>query len=433
MKYESLIQETIAYLNEKGLSQVEVQLTESNDFEIGGGNNDINLVRSLENAILKVSAIKDFKKSSIEMNDLSPNAWEMSLTDLILNIDMAEADEYNVFSSYRHQGEHRQTVGAQGLESAWIAEVTAKGITELKQAYPKIAMSEFSAMYEQKQTLLKNTNGTHLYEQKGDAYFGGLFFASEEGKTASFNYYSVPLQNVQHSVLENEMFQTLLANNVKELSTTALEGRIEGGIILSPSCLFDVLSSLESIGLKDMSILDDSSRWKGKIGQKVASESLTWHSCPISSPVGGNYGITEDGYPAQDMTVIENGVLNTYMLTEYVANKTGLERAKNQGGIYLVEAGNQPLESIISGIERGMVLNRISGGRPSPNGDFSGSAKNSFLIENGKVTDALTEVMVTFNVFEVLMNIVALSSETADMVGGRLPYLYANAILATGK
>lgn len=431
MKYESLVQETIAYLNEKGLSQVEVQLTESNDFEVGGSNNDINLVRSLENAILKVSAIKNFKKSSIEMNDLSPNSWKQSLTDLILNIDMAESDEFNVFSS--HHGEHRQVVGAQGLDSAWITEVTAKGMAELKIAYPKMAMSEFSAMYEQKQTLLKNTNGTHLYEKKGNAYFGGLFFASEEGKTASFNYYSVPLQNVKHSVLENEMFQTLLENNVKELSTTALEGRIEGGIILSPSCLFDILSSLESIVLKDTSILDDSSRWKGKIGQKVASESLTWHSCPISSPVGGNYGITEDGYPAQDMTVIKNGVLNTYMLTEYVANKTGLMRSKNQGGIYLVDAGDQPLESIISGIERGMVLNRISGGHPSPNGDFSGSAKNSFMIENGKVTDALTEVMVTFNVFDVLMNIEALSSETADMVGGRLPYLYANAILATGK
>lgn len=431
MKYESLVQDTISYLNQKGISQVEVQLTESNDFEIGGNNNDINLVRSLENAILKVSAIKDFKKISIEINDLSHDAWTTSLEDLLVNIEMAEADEFNVFSS--HSGELRQVVGAHNLDHAWIVDVTTKGMNELCEAYPKMSMSEFSSMYEQKNILLKNTNGTHLYEEKGNAYFSGLFFASDNDKTASFNYYGIPLQTVKQSVIESEMFHTLLSNNIKELNTKTLEGHIQGGVVISPACLQEILSSVEDIVLKDMPILDGSSRWKGKIGQKVASEQFTWHSRPISSPVGGNYGITEDGYPAEDMTVINQGILNTYMLTEYVANKTGLERAKNHGGVYIVEPGTRSVNDIIASIDKGIVLNRISGGHPSPNGDFSGSAKNSFLIENGKVTDAITEVMITFNVFDVLMNIEALSSEITDMHSAKMPYLYSNAILATGK
>ena len=33
-------------------------------------------------------------------------------------------------------------------------------------------------------------------------------------------------------------------------------------------------------------------------------------------------------------------------------------------------------------VERGVLLGRFSGGSPSPSGDFSGVAKNSFLIEN---------------------------------------------------
>lgn len=431
MKYEALVQDSIAYLLSKGLPQVEVKLTESNDFEIGGNNNDINLVRSLENAILKVSAIKEGKKASIELNDLSPEAWQTSLDSLIANIEMAEADELNCFSSCADSAS--QTIGPHNLEPAWIAQVTAKGVHELINKYPKMSLSEFNAMFEQRQILLQNTNGTHLREQRGNAYFSSLFFASEAEKTASFNYFSLPLQNVKESVMENVTFDKLLANNILELDVQPLEGRIEGGVIVSPSCLFELLDGLEEIALRDNALLTDSSRWKEKIGQQVAHESFTWHARPISSPVGGNYGITEDGYPAEDMTVIDKGVLKTHMLTEYVAKKTGLERSKNHGHVYEIEAGTEPISNIISGISRGFVLNRLSGGQPSPNGDFSGSAKNSFLIENGQITTPLTEVMVTFNIFDVLQQIEALSLERADMHAGRLPYLYTNAISATGK
>ena len=431
MKYEALVQQTIDYLQNKGLPDVEVKLIESNDFEIGGNNNDINLVRSLENAVLKVSAIKAGKKAAIELNDLSPEAWETSLNTLVTDIEMAEADMFNCFST--HPDPAHLTIGAKNLEPAWIAEVTAKGMTELLEQYPKMSLSEFGSMYEQRQILLQNTNGTRLVEHRGNGYFGGLFFAADADKTASFNYYSLPLQSVKTSVLENDMLHTLLANNVRELDVEPLYGRIEGGIVISPSCLADLLSSLEDVALQDMAMLNDSSRWKDKIGQTVTSDQFTWHARPISSPVGGNYGITADGYPAEDMTVIEKGVLKTHMLTEYVAKKTNLNRSLNQGGVYEVEAGSEPLSTLISRIDKGMMLNRLSGGHPSPNGDFSGSAKNSFIIENGKITTPLTEVMVTFNIFDVLNQIEALSLERADMFGARLPYLYTNAIVATGK
>ena len=66
---------------------------------------------------------------------------------------------------------------------------------------------------------------------------------------------------------------------------------------------------------------------------------------------------------------------------------------------------------MISGIDRGLIVNRFSGGQPSSNGDFSGVAKNSFLIEKGKVSSAVSETMISGNIIDMLNNIVAISKE----------------------
>ena len=56
--------------------------------------------------------------------------------------------------------------------------------------------------------------------------------------------------------------------------------------------------------------------------------------------------------------------------------------------------------------------NRFSGGMPGVNGDFSGVAKNSFLIENGKVTTPISETMISGNLAEMLNSIIAVSADT---------------------
>ena len=66
---------------------------------------------------------------------------------------------------------------------------------------------------------------------------------------------------------------------------------------------------------------------------------------------------------------------------------------------------------MIAGIDKGLIVNRFSGGQPSSNGDFSGVAKNSFLIEDGKVSSAVSETMISGNIIDMLNNIVAISKE----------------------
>ena len=62
-------------------------------------------------------------------------------------------------------------------------------------------------------------------------------------------------------------------------------------------------------------------------------------------------------------------------------------------------------------------------GTPAPNGDFSGVIKNSFLIKDGEIGEALSEVMINGNVAKMLKDIVAVSRETIDSGSEELPWI----------
>ena len=65
--------------------------------------------------------------------------------------------------------------------------------------------------------------------------------------------------------------------------------------------------------------------------------------------------------------------------------------------------------------------------------DLSGVAKNSFLIENGKVTKALSEVMISGNLADMLRDVVAVSRERECSGYWLLPWVRVRGVTISGK
>ena len=104
----------------------------------------------------------------------------------------------------------------------------------------------------------------------------------------------------------------------------------------------------------------------------------------------------------------------------------------SSGGNIAVKPGDKPFAALISGIERGVLVCRFSGGEPANNGDFSGVAKNSFLIENGKITAPVSETMISGNMAEMLNAIRGFSKETVCDGSSVLPYAAFDGVTVSG-
>ena len=140
-------------------------------------------------------------------------------------------------------------------------------------------------------------------------------------------------------------------------------------------------------------------------------------------------------------TYAQTDVWRTDSLQEVVVTGTGTRHLMKDAPVQtevitnkmLSQYGGKSLEDILAGIEKGLLIGGFSGGQPGTNGEFSGVAKNSFLIEHGRVTRAVTETMINGNLGDMLQNVRGISKETDDSGLFSLPYLAVDGIVISGK
>ena len=68
----------------------------------------------------------------------------------------------------------------------------------------------------------------------------------------------------------------------------------------------------------------------------------------------------------------------------------------------------------------------------TPEGHFTGVAKNSFLIKDGKIAQALTETMISGNLAQMLKSVRGISAESVNYGTCILPYAAFDGITVSG-
>jgi len=260
-----------------------------------------------------------------------------------------------------------------------------------------------------------------------------VFSAKEGERTTSFNVLQLSLPNLERDLLDLDVVRNGLEEAIEHLEARPAAGKFTGDVVITPQALGGLLHSYARIFLGNQALLSGTSRLKDKLDENVASPKLTVHSKPVSDEICDGYFVTPDGFAAENVTLIEGGVLRSFLLDQYGANKTGKERARTAGGAYVVEPGSRSLKDLVGDIDRGLLVARYSGGNPNPNGDFSGVAKNSFYIENGAIQYPVTETMISGNLLDLFENINDISRERTDFGMAVLPWVSAAGVTISGK
>jgi PmbA protein len=141
--------------------------------------------------------------------------------------------------------------------------------------------------------------------------------------------------------------------------------------------------------------------------------------------------VNDDGFETRNTPILEKGVLRSYLLDLYSANKTGLPRSSTGGGCWVIEPGDVSVDGLIRGVDRGLLITRFSGGVPNDKGDFSGIAKNSYYIEKGEVRFPVSETMVSGNLDRLMNHVVAISDARADFGRRVYPWVRATGVVVS--
>ena len=120
-----------------------------------------------------------------------------------------------------------------------------------------------------------------------------------------------------------------------------------------------------------------------------------------------------EGVATRTSALVQDGVLQRYVLGSYSARKLGLQTTANAGGVYnlKVSANAGGFESLIGGMSRGLVVTELMGqGINAVTGDYSRGAAG-FWVENGAIAYPVDGITVAGNLKQMFAGIDAVGSD----------------------
>ncbi len=137
---------------------------------------------------------------------------------------------------------------------------------------------------------------------------------------------------------------------------------------------------------------------------------------PLINKAPGSRRFDGEGLLSRPNVVVKEGELKSYLLDSYAGRKLGMPSTASasrgsSGGVgigttnFILSAGQQTPEELLASTPRGLYVTEMMGfGFNAVTGDFSRGA-SGFLIENGELGHAVSEVTISLNLDQLLKRI----------------------------
>jgi len=414
-----------------GADKASVKVSGGRKDEFNVEANKFTLLRTLFEDELRLTAIKGNRKGRIFVNKLDKDSVDKAVEECVALADSAVPDDAEDIAPFVENKNFSRLIGGSDMGQLFARSKELR--EQVGDEFPQISM-DMNTEFNSGKAVYLNSNGVEFCDETEYYNVNTTFTAKDGEASSSFNYYGMLMDTLAVPFIDLGMQRAMLEDSVKSLKTRMIDDKFVGKIIVAPSCDDMIWQTLLDCFLDTYVMVSGTSRFKDALGTAVADTKLTMRSAPLAAEMIAAERFTNDGFVSQNADYIRDGVLTSFALNLYGANKTGKPRAANTATYNIeVAPGDTPLADMIKGIDRGILLNRFSGASPGPSGDISGVAKNSFLIENGQVTDAISETMVSFNIMDILKSIPAISKERSANGITLLPWCCFDGVTVSGK
>jgi len=207
-------------------------------------------------------------------------------------------------------------------------------------------------------------------------------------------------------------------------------------LIMSPDALAKLLIYTLVLELRADLVQKLQSPLAGKLNKKIASDVLTIMNDGCVPKAVGSRPFDDEGVPATKVTVVDKGLLKSFLYHTYAAKKEGVESTGNALRYALlqvvskyklepfvgpnnivVKPGTASREKIIDEVKNGILTKHFIGAHTSSSqsGNFSIAPYCAFKIENGEIQYPVKEAMIGGNILNLLNNVEVIGNDVKQV------------------
>ncbi len=192
----------------------------------------------------------------------------------------------------------------------------------------------------------------------------------------------------------------------------------KGKVLFSPDAFEEVFLDTLFDAVDGDTVFKGKSRLKDKLGKRIASPGFLLVDDGTVPGGLGSASFDREGLPHRRTVLVGDGVLHTFLYDGKAARRAGRRPTGHAQGSarslpsigttnVRVAGGTAGDDDLFRELKNGLYVGRFSGNVDAVSGDFSGVAKGSFLVENGKKTAPVKETLIAGNVFDCFEKLVA--------------------------
>lgn len=282
-----------------------------------------------------------------------------------------------------------------------------------------------------------NSKGVEVEDKGTEIHANVNMVLKKNGLSTGFEEFSSRVLDIDYDTIGRRCAElTLRGQNARKI-----DGK-EMIVVLTPYAFANLLEFITAPALYGEAVHKGESVYSGKLGEAVASESISIidNGC---LPGGLNSALVDDeGVPSKRTELISKGVLQEFLYSqssaiEYnattTANAMRAERLsssrnyKSSPGVkarnFIVEGETKKVESLVAEVDEGVLVYEVLGAHTSnpASGDFSVDSPILFKIEKGEIAYPIKSAMLSGNFPDCLKKVNAIGDDYKFLPGGLTP------------
>ena len=400
----------------RGASAAEALLRHRVEFSVSVRLGEVETLKESTDQAFGLRVLLDGKQASVSGSDFSIETVESLITEVI---DMARATSADDSAGLPDPSEMATSFADLDIYDPEIAELPTEQKINLalraeqaaREVSPKIVNFDGGGFDSRVGTMVLANSQGFVGEYRGSSCTIATVPVASDGDRMQRDYWFDSRRKLRDMDSPEKIGVEAARRTLRKLGASAV-GNQNVPVIFEPNVASELLEDIFQ-AVSGESVFRKASFLVGQLGERVASRCLNIVDDGTRPALLGSRPFDSEGLPTRRTVVINEGVLESYLLNTYTARKLGLRSTGNAsrglvgapgvgaGNLILMPGSHSP-EQIISSVKSGLYVTELIGfGVNVVNGDYSRSASGTW-IENGELTFPVQGVTIAGNLKEML-------------------------------